>query len=161
MPNSDDSNIDTDSTANEPAAASFSTRNEGVADDGFADADALTVSRDGDGELLPETVYTDQYGKVKVVPLTYGDVEEYFGDSDVADIGAEVIAALLRGHVREPDLNAAAGGEVDAAWVREELKPLAPRDLIMAILEASDIQADVDMQGQGEAQVAFDQQGGN
>lgn len=128
--------------------------------DEFASVEELTVKRDETGELLPVVEETPKYGLVKVIPMPYGAIEDKFGDTgDVADVQAPVIAELLDDHVVEPDLSAAAGGQVTAAFVREELKPLVPRDFIMAILSASDVEADVMVDDAGNAQVALEDEG--
>lgn len=128
--------------------------------DDFASVDELTVKRDEAGELLPVVEETPAFGKVKVVPMPYGAIEDKFGDAgEVADVQAPVIAELIDDHVVLPDFSAAAGGTVDAEYVRNEMKPLAPRDLIMAILSASDVEADVNMDDGGNAQVAIEDEG--
>lgn len=119
----------------------------------FASPDDFQISRDDSGQILPE-VRNTQLGKVKVVPMSYGDVEKHFGSSTVADIGPGELAKLLDKHVIRPNLSEDAGpGGVDAKYV-EDLKPLAPRELIFAILDASGIDADVEMQDDGGAEVS-------
>lgn len=118
----------------------------------FASPDDFKVSRDSDGELLPQREDT-QLGLVKVIPMTYGDVEAYFGASSVADIGPESLADILDEHVIEPDLSADAGGRIDAAYV-QNLNPIAPRELLFAIMNASGLEAEVEMNRDGSAEVA-------
>lgn len=118
----------------------------------FADPDDFKVQRDSSGELLPQVQET-KLGRVKVIPMAYGDIEDYFGDAEVADIGAGQLARMLQDHVVEPNLAADAGGQITAEYVKD-LKPLAPRELIFAILDASGIDADVEMQEGGGAEVA-------
>lgn len=118
----------------------------------FASPDDFKIQRDSDGSLLPQTEDT-QLGKVKVVPMAYGDIDEYFGAQAVADIGPGEIAELLNNHVIQPNLKEDAGGEITANYV-EAMKPIAPRELLFAILNASGIEADVEMQEGGGAEVA-------
>lgn len=147
----DDTDIDTNSPTNDPAGPN---RDSGS----YASVDDLTVKRDEKGELLPVDKDTATFGRVRVLPMAYGAVEKHFGDAgEVADVGSDEIARILDEHVIEPDLSGAAGGRVTGEWVRDHLKPLAPRDLIMAVLSASDVDADVMMDDQGGAQVALDE----
>lgn len=126
----------------------------------YASVDELTVRRDEAGELLPVDKETPMFGVVQVKPMAYGAVERHFGDAgEVAQVESEVIAQVLGEHIVKPDLNDAAGGKLTASWVRENLKPMAPRDLLMAILDASDVDADVAVDDQGNAEVALDDQG--
>lgn len=125
---------------------------EAQTEDEFASADDFKVSRDSSGDLLPQVMDT-QLGKVKVVPMAYGDVEKHFGASTVADIGPAQLADLLEEHVAAPDLSSDAGGRIDEDYVKS-MKPTAPRELIFAILEASGIEADVQMQDNGGAEVS-------
>lgn len=118
----------------------------------FASPDDFKVQRDSEGELLPQTVET-QLGVVKVTPMPYGDIEAYFGAQSVADVGAEDIADILNDHVEEPDLSTDAGGRITAEYVNS-MKPIAPRELLFAIFDASGIDAEVEMQQGGGAEVA-------
>lgn len=118
----------------------------------FASAEDFKVQRDSSGELLPQREET-QLGVVKVLPMAYGDVEAYFGASTVADVGPSELAEILNDHVVEPNLAADAGGRITAEYV-EQMKPIAPRELLFAIFEASGIDAEVEMQQSGGAEVA-------
>lgn len=124
----------------------------------YASVDDLTVKRDETGEILPVDEETPMFGTVRVLPMAYGAVERHFGEAgQVADVGSDEIARILDEHVIEPDLSEAAGGRVTGEYVRENLKPLAPRDLIMAVLSVSGVDADVMMDDQGGARVALDE----
>lgn len=130
----------------------------------YASVEELTVKRDEEGELLPVEEETPMFGTVVVKPMPYGAIEEKFGDTgDVASVDSDVIADLISDNVIEPDLHKHAQAEgysgVTGAYVREELKPLAPRDLILAVLSASDVEADVMMEDNGGAQVALEDEG--
>lgn len=130
----------------------------------YASVEELTVKRDSDGELLAVEEDTPMFGTVLVKPMPYGEIEAKFGDTgDVANVNSDVVADLIADHVVEPDMaghardNGYAG--VSGSYVREELKPLAPRDLILAVLSASDVEADVMMDDGGNAQVALEDEG--
>lgn len=123
----------------------------------FAKVEDLTVRRDEGGELLPVTEETMTLGKVRVRPMPYGAIEKHFGEAaEVSNVDSDVIAKILDEYVDRPDLREAAGGVVTGEWVRDNLKPLVPRDLILAILSASDVDADVMMGADGSAQVALE-----
>lgn len=118
----------------------------------FASPEDFKVQRDSDGQLLPQPVDT-QLGKVRVTPMPYGDIETYFGAQSVADVGAGEIADILNDHVVEPNLREDAGGRITAEYVNS-MKPIAPRELLFAIFDASGIDAEVEMQEGGGAEVA-------
>lgn len=120
----------------------------------FADPDDLKVQRGSDGEKLPQEIETD-VTKARVVPLSYGDVQEYFGDGGRADVSAGEVAELLDEFVLEPDFAADAGGTVTADYVRD-LKPMVPGALLMGLMDASGIDADIEMQDDGSAEVAVE-----
>lgn len=126
--------------------------NDAEAENQFASPEDFKIQRDSDGDLLPQIEDT-QLGKVKVIPMAYGDVDKYFGAQAVADIGPGEIAELLNNHVVKPNLKNDAGGKITADYV-EGMKPIAPRELLFAILNASGIEADVEMQEGGGAEVA-------
>lgn len=131
---------------------------ESTETDDYADVDRLTVKRDEQGELLPVEEETPLFGVVRVKPMPYGAIEKHFGEAgDVADVDSDVIAMILDEYVVEPDLAGASGGTVTGEWVRENLKPLAPRDLLMAIMSASDVDAEVMMDQSGGAEVRLDE----
>lgn len=117
-------------------------------------ADRFFGRRDGEGQRLPETVETNRFGDVGVLPMNYGDVMRYFeGDdgSDLNDLSAEQLAGLFSRYVKEPDLVADArrvglAEQSDDAgeWVLmpgyvEDMHPLAPVELLFAIIEASNL----------------------
>jgi hypothetical protein len=115
-------------------------------DSEFVDPDDLKVQRGGDGQRLPKTVDAGDQGKIKVKPMSYGDVQEYFGDGTQADVNADQMAELFNEFIAEPELN------VTPADIKD-FYPLVPRDLLLAIMDASGIDADVMMEDAGQAQV--------
>lgn len=130
----------------------------------FVDPTDLTLQRDGEGERIPQVMEVGELGKMKILPMNYGDVQAYLGDGQQHTVESQALAELFNDFVIEPDLSKAADmwaketpgysaeGRVTPAWV-EDLKPLVPRDILLALLDASGIDADVIMQGPGQAQV--------
>lgn len=105
----------------------------------------LTVTRDRDGQVNAQPVKAGSLGTIKVYPMAYGDVTSRFGDGQTMDIGPEAMAELFDDFVAEPDLNEFAreqGYSGLCADYVEDMKPLVPRDLIMAIMEVSGIDLD-------------------
>lgn len=121
-------------------------------DNEFASPEDFKIQRDSGGDLLPQEEET-QLGAVRVIPMAYGDIDEYFGAKAVADITPDEIADILDEHVVKPDLSQDAGGRITGEYV-EQMKPIAPRELLFAILNASGIDAEVEMNQQGGAEVA-------
>lgn len=125
---------------------------------GRASADDFLVKRDENDEIVPVEYETEQFGTVEVRPMPYGAIESRFGNAgEVADVDSDVIADVIDDFVVYPDFREIAGGEVTGDFVRDHMKPLAPRDLIMAILAVSDVDASVTMDNQANAQVAIDE----
>lgn len=122
----------------------------------FINPGDLTVERNADGEVLPKEREVGDLGKAEIKPMQYGDVQEYFGDGATADVEAEILAELFRRFYNKPDLNAAAreqGFERCNGNYVESMYPLVPRDLLMALLETSGVDAEVEMQEDNSAQV--------
>lgn len=115
-------------------------------DSEFVDPEDLKVQRDASGERLPETHTIEGLGRAEITPMAYGDVQEYFGDGQQADIESDVMADLFNEFYVKPDFSFAPGDIRD-------MKPLVPRDLLMALLEVSGIEADVMVDEAGEATV--------
>lgn len=112
----------------------------------FVDPEDLQVQRDGEGQVLPQVAEAGSLGKVKVRPMSYGDVQDHFGDGTQADIQPAQMAAIFNEFFTQPDFDLS-GRDV------EDFKPLVPRDLLMALLDVSGIDADVMMEESGEATV--------
>lgn len=149
----------------------------------YASIDDAIVSRDEDGELLPEDVETASIGLVEVLPMPYGAIEEHFGSSGTAaELDSEQVAQVLDNGGRwtpriiTPDHRAHAEregytqtvtnpntgeeketGHITGDYVREHFKPLSLRDYLMAVLDASDVEADVMADNAGNAQVDLDE----
>lgn len=100
----------------------------------------LFVQRGSDGQLLPTVEVAPDIGKVKVIPLTYGGIQEYFGaGTQMDEIESEDIAEILREHVVEPDLS-----EITSQEVEEDMKPMVPQALLLAVMKASGVDVDMD-----------------
>lgn len=118
-------------------------------DSEFVDPADLKVERNGDGRVIPEEREAGSLGKVKVRPMTYGDVQEHFGDGTTSDLQAEDMAFLFNEFFIKPQFN------YDAQDV-EDMRPLAPRDLLETLMEASGIDAEVEVEDDGEATVSVE-----
>lgn len=115
----------------------------------FVDPDDLKIKRNGDGEIVPVTRSAGSLGKVRLRPMTYGDVQEYFGEGTEVDIDSEAMAELFNEFFIRPDF--------DLTYEDvEDFKPLVPRDLLLALMESSGIDADVEVDSAGEASVSVD-----
>lgn len=112
--------------------------------DEYVNPDDLRVTRNSEGRVLPVDEEAGTLGTVKVTPMAYGDVQEFFGDGDSSDVSEEDMAELFDRFLVKPDLSEDAGGEVTAEYINE-MYPLVPRDLLMAILSASGVDAEVEM----------------
>lgn len=98
----------------------------------------LFVSRGEDGALLPVWEEAPNLGEVKVIPMTYGKIREYFdADMSMQDVPGEDIAEILRNHVVDPDLSEITGPEVE-----NDMKPMAPQSLLLAVMKASGVDID-------------------
>lgn len=113
----------------------------------FVDPDDLRVSRDSDGELLGEVHQCGNLGKVEVVPMAYGDVEEHFGDGRTSDVTAKEMATLFNEFYVRPDF------DLSPSDITEDFKPMVPANLLMTLMDASGIDADIDMDDDGSATV--------
>lgn len=118
----------------------------------YADPEDLTVQRDDNDELLPQDVEVDRFGTISVIPMTYGRVQTRFGDGQEFEFDTEELAEMFDRHIVEPDLSEAAGGTVTPEYV-EEMYPDAPSKLLLAIMEASGVEADVEGDADGGATV--------
>ena len=90
------------------------------------------VKRDGEGNLIPITEDT-KFGKVKVIPMSYGDAESW-GEmmGDAKSISTKDIAITFAKHIVEPNMAAITGAEI-----KKDFLPLSIQELIMAIMKAS------------------------
>lgn len=121
-------------------------------DDEWANPAEGDVQRDGDGEIIPVEEQAGEMGKVLVKPMTYGTVQQFFGDGRRSNLDAGDLAVLFGEHVIKPDLDEHYNG-ITADDVKS-MKPLAPRDYITAIMLASGIDPeDVQMNDDGSADV--------
>ena len=118
----------------------------------YVNPEDLQVQRDERGQVLPVDQQAGNFGKARVIPMTYGEVQRRFGDGTQFDFDSSDIAGIVDEHIVKPDLSAHAGGTVTADYI-EDMYPLAPRDLLMAVLDASGVEADVQATDAGGAQV--------
>lgn len=115
----------------------------------FVDPEDLKVQRDADGDVLPRETEAGTLGKVKVRPMSYGDVQAHFGDGTQADVDSAQMAAIFNEFYVHPDFDLTADDV-------EDFKPLVPRDLLMALMNVSGIDADVMMEEAGQASVSVE-----
>ncbi|WP_408954730.1 hypothetical protein [Natroniella sp. ANB-PHB2] len=98
----------------------------------FADISAFKVPRDEEGNLLPEMT-TTKYGKVKVVPLTYGTIEQYKEEiEDLKKMGSDVVAELCQ-RFKVPDMSDFTEEDV------EDMRPMAVQEILFALFGVSDV----------------------
>jgi hypothetical protein len=93
--------------------------------------------------------------------MTYGKVQSQFGDGQEFDFDADDLADIFDAHIVQPDLDAHARKEEFSGMCGEYVEsmyPLAPRDLLNAILDASGVDAEVAATEDGGAEVSV---GGN
>ncbi|MFD1515116.1 hypothetical protein [Halomarina rubra] len=114
-------------------------------DAGMVSVDDVIVSRDGDGNVLPEKVYVEELGgHIKARRLTKSARDEYImpllSGEDITD---GMLADLYETHLVEPDLTNDEG-EVTAAFVSEQLDPSMEDGLLYGILLVSDLDEIVD-----------------
>lgn len=106
----------------------------------------LFVPRDTDGDLLPQEMDT-QVGTIEAYPVTYGDANEYLGDGGISALEPETIAELFREKIIDPDLS-----DIDADDV-EHMRPLVPATFLNTLLSESGVEAEVDVDEDGQATV--------
>lgn len=116
--------------------------------DEYVSKDDLFVRRDESGELLPTSIEAGKFGTVEVVPMTYGKAERLFGGvGGEQDVDASLIADILNEHYVRPSF------DLSADDIRD-MKPFAPQALLMAVMDASGLDADVSVTD-GEAEVSL------
>ena len=119
-----------------------------------ATMDMFKVKRDGAGNLIPVDRETD-FGIVSVIPMTYGDAEEWgetMGDEENVD--AHTLAKQFKKHIVEPDMS-----EVTGNILKKDFKPLVIQELLMAIIGASGLedQLTATVNADGTAKVTVDE----
>lgn len=132
-----------------------------------AQAASAFVSRDGDGNLQEVETTIPGQGESTMVPMSYGDAEEYMGDAgQMANIDASTVAEVLRNHVVDPDFEAYAQKEfgrrpgrdhaLTGYVVEKEMKPFIPQIYLMSLFRVSGLDASVEMEDDGSATVELD-----
>lgn len=95
-------------------------------------------TRDSDGNLKPikkEVSFRGKsFGEAEILPMTYGDAEDRFGEGQITDMSAGEIAGLIQDKLLDDTLP----DEVDADYVRS-LPPLLVPAIVVSIAEASGI----------------------
>jgi len=118
-----------------------------------ATMEMFKVKRDGEGKLIPVDRETE-FGIVSVIPMTYGDAEEWgetMGDADNVD--ANTLAKQFQKHVVDPDMSG-----INGATLKKDFKPLVIQELLMAIIGASGLedQLSATVNADGTAKVTVD-----
>lgn len=134
---------------------------------GMASASDAFVARDGEGNLQAVETEVPGQGVAELIPMTYGDAEEYLGDAgDFAMLGADKIAEIMRNHIKSPDFEAycrdtfgrrpGKDHALTGYVVSKEMEPFVPQAYLMELLEVSGLSATVDMHDDGTASVSLD-----
>jgi len=118
-----------------------------------ATMESFKVKRDGDGNLIPIDRETE-FGIVSVLPMTYGDAEEWgetMGDADNVD--AHTLAKQFKKHIVSPDMS-----KVTGDIVHDDFKPMVIQELLMAIIGGSGLedQLTATVNADGTAKVTVD-----
>lgn len=108
--------------------------------------------RDNDGELKPveqEVMFRgESYGTAEIIPMTYGDAEDKFGEGAISNVDAEQISKIFKDHLideKMPD-------DINAQYIRD-LPPMLVPAVINAIADASGIPINAQPLQDGEMQV--------
>lgn len=128
----------------------------------YASPEELEVTRDESGEVLGQDEHSDLLGTLRVKPMPYGAIEDKFGDmGNVSNVGPGVLAGVMRERLVKPDLPSddSEYDEITEGYIRDDALPLVPREVIMAVFAASGVEADVQVDGDGNAQVELDESG--
>lgn len=117
-----------------------------MSDSDFVDPDDLKVQRNGDGEVIPQTEELGTLGKLKVKPMTYGDVEEEFGDGSTSELSPKDMAFIFNTWILKPSFDYS-GKDV------EDMKPMVPGRMLELVMDVSGIEAEVEVDDDGRATV--------
>lgn len=103
-----------------------------------ATLDSFKVKRDGEGKLIPIEQETE-YGKVKVLPMTYGDAEKWAEEmKNTEDVTSDRLAQQFNQFIVEPDMSKITGEDL-----KRDFKPLAIQELLMAIIHVSGLEKEM------------------
>lgn len=73
----------------------------------FESPEQFAIKRDEDGDLIPMRGKTPQGNPVIIKPMPYGALKKYFSDiqpdSDIEDIGFDIVAEILNLYFIKPD----------------------------------------------------------
>lgn len=109
-------------------------------------------TRNKDGELQPVeqevTFRGESYGVAEVIPMTYGDAEDKFGEGAIGDVDAAQIAKIFNDHLLDENMP----GEIDAKYIRD-LPPMLVPAVINTIADASGIPINAQPMQDGKMEV--------
>lgn len=95
-------------------------------------------TRDNEGNLKPVeqevTFRGKDYGVAEIIPMTYGDAEDKFGEGAISSVDAEQIAKIFEDHLIDEKMPDDIGSE----YIRS-LPPMLVPAVINAIADASGI----------------------
>lgn len=118
--------------------------------DGFVTKDEISVKRNDDGEVLPNTVDTP-VGKMRMTPLAYGTAEEF---QDTLEAGGEAdteqVYTLLKDNIQKPEFKDIFPSADD---FRDNIKAGVPVVMLQKLMEISGISGSVEATEEGEIKV--------
>lgn len=119
----------------------------------YASQEDFEVQRNDNDEIIPVDVQLQDSEKyVKVKPITYGKANEEFSFEDPNDVPTEKLVKLIKDHIVRPDY-----GWIDVKHVNKKMKPMALGRLLQAIMEASGLEADVDISDAKDAKIDIEE----
>ena len=117
---------------------------------GFVTKDEISVKRNDDDEVLPETVKTP-VGKMRMTPLAYGVAEEF---QDTLEAGGEAdtkeVYKLLKDNIKKPEFQDIFPS-VDG--FRDNIKAGVPVVMLQKLMKISGIGGNVEATEEGEIKV--------
>jgi hypothetical protein len=126
----------------------------------YANPEDFGLTRDGEADRNPIDKNVPGVGMCNFTPLNYGDVQNYFGDAGAAaEADPDTLAKVIHFHLNEPDLSELSDrGRVTGTLIKN-MRPMYPRNVVLALFDASGIEADLQMDNEGNAEIEFEEPG--
>jgi len=126
----------------------------------YANPEDFGLTRDGEADRNPIDKMVPGVGMCNFTPLNYGDVQNYFGDAGAAtEADPETLAKVIHFHLNEPNLSDLSDrGRVTGTLIKN-MRPMYPRNVILSLFDASGIEADLQMDNEGNAEIEFEEPG--